>query len=184
MTARQDMRIVHLVDVPEASPTLVQWFVEEWAPWYGPDGQGDAEADFAACRSRDALPICLVALDGEGGVLGTASLKAESVGAELAPGPWLAAMLVGKAHQGRGIGTALAGAIEEEARRLGFAAIYTSTDAAEGIMERRGWQWIGTTVSLRGDIAVFRRQSSNLCSGQQEKSRQGHSRAAKRVTSS
>ena len=105
MTARQDMRIVHLVDVPEASPTLVQWFVEEWAPWYGPDGQGDAEADFAACR--DALPICLVALDGEGGVLGTASLKAESVGAEPAPGPWLAAMLVGKAHQGRGIGTAL-----------------------------------------------------------------------------
>ena len=126
----------------------------------------------------------MMPLDGEGGALGTASLKAESVGAELAPGPWLAAMLVGKAHQGRGIGTALAGAIEEEARRLGFAAIYTSTDAAEGIMERRGWQWIGTTVCLRGDIAVFRRQSSNLCSGQQEKSLQGHSRAAKRVTSS
>ena len=152
------MRIVHLVDAPEALPALVQWFIEEWAPWYGPGGDGDAEADLAACDSRDALPICLVALDGEGGVLGTASLRAESVGAELAPGPWLAAILVGKAHQGRAIGTALAAAIEDEARRLGFAAIYTSTDAAEGIMQRRGWQRIGTTMSLRGDVAVFRRR--------------------------
>lgn len=158
MTARGDMRVVNLLDAPETTPVLVQWFIAEWAPWYGPGGDGDAAADLAACNGRDVLPICLVALDADGGVLGTASLKAESVGSEVGAGPWLAAMIVGKAHQGQGIGTALAGAIEDEARRLGFAAVYTSTDAAEGIMKRRGWQRIGSTESLRGDIAVFRRQ--------------------------
>lgn len=147
------------MDAPEAAPTLARWFVEEWTPWYGPDGPGDAEADLAACRGRDALPICLVALDGNGGgVLGTAALKTESVGSEIGAGPWLAALLVGRDHRLQGVATALVEAIENEARRLDFQSIYTSTDAAEGIMERRGWQAHGTTQSLRGPIIIYRRQ--------------------------
>ena len=42
ITARQRLRIIHLLEVPEAAPTLARWFVEEWTPWYGPDGPGDA----------------------------------------------------------------------------------------------------------------------------------------------
>jgi GNAT superfamily N-acetyltransferase len=152
-----DLRIVHLVDAPEAAPVLARWFVDEWTPWYGPGGAGDADADLAACRSREALPICLVALDGEGAVLGTAALKDESVGSELGVGPWLAAILVGPEHRGRGVATALVAAIEAEARRLGLAAIYTSTDSAGNIMERRGWQAIGATDTLRGSATVYRR---------------------------
>lgn len=151
-------RIVHLIDAPGAAPVLTMWFVEEWTPWYGPGGGGDAEADLAACRDRGALPLCLVALNEAGGVLGTAALKSESVGSELAAGPWLAALLVGADYRGNGIATALVEAIEAEARRLGIEAIYTSTDAAAGIMARRGWLAIGDTNSLRGSIAVFRRQ--------------------------
>ena len=45
-----------------------------------PNGPGDAKSDLAACRSRDELPICLVALSMDGEVLGTAALKSESVG--------------------------------------------------------------------------------------------------------
>lgn len=151
------MDILHLIDRPEALPELARLFVAEWEPWYGPNGKGDAEADLRACDNRDALPLCLVALDDDGHVLGTASLKAESVGGELAPGPWLAAMLVVAEHRGKGIGTELAEAIEVEARRLGFKAVYTSTDAAALIMARRGWRPMGETDSLRGIIRVFRR---------------------------
>lgn len=151
-------RIVHLIDAPDAAPILARWFVHEWTPWYGPGGNGDAEADLAACRDPDALPVCLVALNADGEPLGTAALKPESVGSELAAGPWLAALLVGPNHRGNGIGTALVAAIEAEAHRLGFEAVYTSTDAAEGIMARRGWRAIGKTASLRGSIAVFRQQ--------------------------
>lgn len=156
MTPRQDIRILHLVEVPELTPTLVQWFIKEWTPWYGPDGPGNAESDLAACSSRDALPICLVALNGDGDPLGTAALKSESVGSELGVGPWLAAVLVAEAHQGQGVGTTLVQAIEVEAARLGFEAIYTSTDTAMGILERRGWQEFGTTKSLRGPLKIYR----------------------------
>jgi len=157
-TTTCDLHIVHLVDAPEAAPVLVRWFVEEWRPYYGPGGPGDAEADIAACRSRNALPICLVALDDDGALLGTVALRTDSVGSELGVGPWLAALLVARELRGQGIGTALVAALEDEARRLGYAAIYTSTDAAERLMRQRGWQAMGTTLSLRGPITVFRRQ--------------------------
>ena len=84
----RDLRIVHLTDVPDAASTLVDWFVAEWEPWYGPAGAGDAAADLAACRGRDDLPVCLVAVDGQGDVLGTAALKDESVGSERAEMGW------------------------------------------------------------------------------------------------
>jgi len=164
--ANRDIRFRHLCEVPEAASTLEQWFIAEWKPWYGPDGAGDAASDLTACRSRDDLPICLVALDAEDEVAGTASLKSESVGSEHGVGPWLAAVLVGKAHEGQGIGTALVGAIEAEAARLGFATIYTSTESAKGIMQRRGWQPFATTETLRGTATVFRKRvASTLDTG-------------------
>lgn len=161
MNSYQNIRIVHLLEAPHMASTLELWFVEEWMPWYGPKGPGDAGSDLAECRSRDQLPICLVALSADDNVLGTASLKAESVGSELGVGPWLAAMLVGKAHRRNGVGTALVKAIEEEAARLGFGSIYTSTDTAEPILERRGWQPINTTQTLRGLVTVYRWQNTD-----------------------
>ncbi len=158
MTSYQNIHMVHLLEAPEVAPTLQRWFIEEWTPWYGPDGPGDAEGDLAACRSRDKLPLCLVALNLDNEMLGTAALKSESVGSELGVGPWLAAVLVGKDHQGKGIGTALVKAIEEEAVRLGFDSLYTSTDSAESILKRRGWQAFGTTESLRGPVTIYRWQ--------------------------
>ena len=100
MTFEQNFRFVHLMEAPEVMPTLERWFTEEWTPWYGPDGPGDAKSDLAACCSRDELPICLVGLNMDGELLGTAALKSESVGSELGVGPWLAAVLVGKDQAG------------------------------------------------------------------------------------
>lgn len=157
MTAPPELRIVHLLDVPDAAPVLTRWFVAEWGPWYGPGGAGDAGADLAACRSRDELPLCLVALNPDDTVLGTAALKAVSAGAELGVGPWLAAFLVGPDFRGCGVGTALVAGIEDEARRLGLDAIYVSAGAAESILVRRGWQEFGSTETLRGPVTVYRR---------------------------
>lgn len=135
----------------------MQWFTEEWAPWYGPAGPGDAEADLLACRNHDRLPIAVVALGNKDQVFGTAALKHESLGSEFGCGPWLAAFLVGKLYRGKGVGTLLIGAIEAEARRLGFDAIYTSTDSAVSLVSQRGWQATGDQVqSLRGPVPIFR----------------------------
>jgi len=133
-----------------------RWYVAAWAPWYGPGGQGDAAADLAACGADDALPLCLVALDADGTVLGTAALRADSVGREHGPGPWLAALLVDEARRGQGIGTALVAATEDAARRLGFTALYVSTDTTHGLFRRRGWQAVGDSASLRGAVTVYR----------------------------
>ncbi len=158
MIPDRNIRIIHLSEMPEIAATLERWFIDEWTPWYGPEGPGDAESDLAACRSRDGFPICLVALSMDDEVLGTAALKSESVGSELGVGPWLAALLVGKGHERKGVGTTLVKTNEEEAARLGFEAIYTSTESAKSIMERRGWQTFGTTDPLRGTVTIYRKQ--------------------------
>ncbi len=155
--AAPNLRIVHLVEAPETVPTLAQWFVEEWAPYYGPDGPGVAEDDLLACCNRDEIPIALVALDDECNVVGTAALKPESVGSDPDQGPWLAAFLVSTDHRAEGVGTVLVEAIEKEALRLGFQTIYTSADAAEDIYRRRGWKALKEVSSLRGPITVYRR---------------------------
>lgn len=150
-------QIRKLADVPSAIPTLVDWFVAEWGPWYGPSGPGDARADLEACCNRDRLPLAVVALGRENLLLGTAAVKHDSLGSELGVGPWLAAMLVEPSHRRRGVGSGLVAAVEQEAARLGYPALFTATDTAIGLLTRRGWQSTGSELpSLRGPVSVLR----------------------------
>ena len=148
--------IRYLADVPEAVPRLVEIFIDEWEPYYGAEGPGVAEQDICACCRRDAIPIAIVAVDDEGEVIGTGALKAESLGSEPGQEPWIAGLVVEKNNRGKGVGTALIAALEDEARRLGFSSVYTSTDAAENILEKRGWQSTKEVESLRGPVTVYR----------------------------
>jgi len=150
------VRIVALADRPDLVPGLARHFVAEWTPHYGPNGSGDAMADLTACRNRDTLPLALVAIGADGEALGTAALKQDSVGSRPGQGPWLAALLVIPQQRGRGVGTRLIAAIEDEARRLGFDALYTSTDAARDLLRRRGWMALHDVPSLRGPMTVCR----------------------------
>ena len=148
---QNDLKMVALAECPEHIPLLAGWFVAEWQPYYG----HDAIEDLNACCNVDTLPLALVALDGANHPVGTAALRSDSVGSELAPGPWLTGFLVHPDHRNRGIGARLIAVIEDRAARLGLAAIYVTTDAAEGIIERRGWQRIGAAQSLRGEVSVY-----------------------------
>ena len=150
------MRILPLADLPDAAAVLETWFLAEWEPYYGAHGPGDAAADIAECARHEGLPLALVAVGDDGRPIGTAALKADSAGSESGHGPWLAAMVVAPEHRGRGVGTALVAAIEDEARRQGHAALYTSTDTLVGLLQRRGWRAIGSTETLRGRVAVYR----------------------------
>ena len=104
----EPVHIALLANYREAIPVIAVWFADEWAPFYGPGGPGDAAADLGASCNRDSLPLALVALDSKVRAVGTASLKAQSpLGTERYPGPWLAAMIVEPSRRGAGIGAAL-----------------------------------------------------------------------------
>lgn len=149
-------RIAPLADVPEAIPLLTQWFTEEWEPYYGPGGPGDARRDLVECCNRDRLPLALVALDAGGGVIGTAALKPRSLDSHPHLGPWLAALLVPRGRRRERIGSALVAAVENEALRLGFGSLYTGTSRLSGTLRRRGWQARESAPSLRGPVTIFR----------------------------
>ena len=146
----------HLVDAPETQPVLERWFVEEWEPYYGTSGPGDAKADLRAANDKNSLPICLVAVDPGGEAIGTIGLKAESVASHRHLTPWVAAFLVAQDYRGGGVGTALLAAAEKEARRLGFERLYIATDVAVGLLERRDWYPLRERApTLRGSVEVY-----------------------------
>ena len=67
------MIIEHLSDHPDTISELAGWYVSEWRPYYGDTGPGDARVDLEARLSREALPVGIVAMEGDR-VLATAAL--------------------------------------------------------------------------------------------------------------
>lgn len=154
------LKIELLADHPEALPTLQALFEAEWAPYYGAEGPGDAEADLKASANRSDLPIALVAiLSGE--ICGTAALKMESVSTYPEYSPWLAALLVAPAHQGHGIGTRLIAAIEELALQHGFSKIYVGAGEKSGLSEaaltKRNWEFINQSDYFVASVKIYRK---------------------------
>lgn len=154
------LRIELLADHREALPRLHEWFATEWAPWYGPDGPGDAAADLADCCRRDGMPLAVVALRADE-VLGTAALRAESVTTHPHLTPWLAALLVGPPHRRRGVAESLIAAIEDRARAQGFDRIHVGTGAGSGTPEsalrRRGWAFVERAPYYVSTVSIFRK---------------------------
>lgn len=151
------IKICYLAEVPEAVPKLVKLFLEEWEEYYGPEGPGIAEADIWESCQLNSIPLALIAIDDNGEVVGTGTLKAESV-VSTAPdqGPWITALVVEKSRRGKGIGTALISALEMEARRFRCSFVYTSTHKAGGILLSRGWQPMNKMTSCQGVITIYR----------------------------
>lgn len=163
-----DIERVYLADRPDVIPTLCGWFADVWAPYYGPDGPGNAAADLRAGCQLNALPVCLLAVDRAGEPMGTASLKTVSVANLPDHAPWLAALVVRPDLAGRGVANFLVQAIEEEAARRGETALYCDANTDETrknpagweeadarLLVSRGWTAVGTGDSLRGATAIF-----------------------------
>ena len=135
------MLIGKLSDHREVIPTLVEWFLSEWEPYYGADGPGDARADLESRCNRDAIPVGLVAIESDE-VLGTVALDLD-VSTNLTPS--VVGLVVGQPFRRRGVATALLRAVEDLARRLGYRRIYVSTGALGALLTRLGWE-------VRGDV--------------------------------
>jgi predicted N-acetyltransferase YhbS len=148
-------QIAYLADHPEVIPTLAEWFQSEWSEYYAQRTLADIAQDFQADLNRNELPIRLVAfLDGE--LVGTIVLR-ESI-SETHPEyrPGLGGLYVAKAQRGSGIGTELVRAGMSLAQRMGYQAIYATTNAARGIVEHLQWEQIGSELHNGEQIALYR----------------------------
>jgi len=161
--------IVFLAKRPDLILTLAGWFSQSWEPYYGQEGPGDAVSDLEASCNKDQLPLCLVTLDADGKACGTASLKVRDVSDQFNFGPWLAAVVAPAKSAGRDVIDGLIAAISEEAKRLGYKAIYCDANIEETmaspdcweevnatLLVNRGWVKIGKSESLRGATAIYK----------------------------
>jgi len=151
----QEFKIIYLADARELVVPLAPLFIEEWEPYYGRQGPGDAESDLNDCCNRDQIPLALVAIDKDGEIMGTASLKARSIETHRHLSPWLAAMFVVERHRGHGVNAALVAAIEKNAVRLGYDRIYVGARGITSAMLKTGWTLLDEPEDQRGPIAIY-----------------------------
>ena len=143
--------IEHVCDAPESIAALARLFKAEWEPWYGAEGPGDAEADLLEAVDRVQLPLRLVALGSDGAVLGSIALRKEG----LTEPAELGGLVVAPEHRRQGIGEALVMRMLEVARKLGIGRIPTSTEVEWSLIERMGWEPIGSMETLRGTVPTL-----------------------------
>lgn len=150
--------VVPLREHPEHCAFLAAGFEAEWPSWYGPGGQGDAQADLLAFANRaGALPVGVVALGRGDQPLGVAALKATSIPSHSHLSPWAAAGYVVPAWRRQGIGALLLEALLSEAARLGYRAVYCATSTSESLLVRQGWSLMESVLHEGHPVQVFRR---------------------------
>ena len=133
-----------LANRADAIPLLARWYQAEWAPYYGPDGPGDALADLHSRSNLKKLPIGLVAIQNNE-VLGTVALDLDPA-TNLKPS--VVGLLVAPEWRGKGVATALLAAAEHLAKQLGCDKLYISTDILSDMLVRKGWRQIGEVEFL------------------------------------
>ncbi len=132
-------QVTDLASRADCLPALARLLESAWPDWYGPGGQGRAEADLAARCRRAGLPFGVVALARDGAI-GTGALDAASYGAsDPTETPWIVGLVVAPQWRGQGIATAIVAALEDAARAKGWSRLHCATVAGEGLLSRRGW---------------------------------------------
>src|SRR5688572_2594307 len=119
------MHIRLLADLPEAIPTLAEWFHAEWHAFDG-RSRSEIEAQLRDNLNRDSLPITFVAVDTTE-VIGTVSLELSDLPPYDHLSPWLASLYVEPPRRRAGVGQALVSHAAEFARQRGLSTLYLWT---------------------------------------------------------
>jgi GNAT superfamily N-acetyltransferase len=140
---------------PWAIPVLREWFEAEWPSYYGAGGPGSALLDLQAFAHQGRLPMGVVAMHNGDTLCGVAALKSTSIASHAHLTPWAAAGLVHPSMRGQGIGRLLLGALEQEARKLGFNRIFCGTSTAETLLQRCGWRLLESTIHEGVRLGIY-----------------------------
>ena len=130
---------------------LAQWYEREWAPYYGPQGPGDARADLQSRCNRRRLPIGFVAL-AYARPVGAAALDCDANTGQV---PSIVGLLVAPDHRYSGVAGALLDFAEALARDLGHDKLFMSTTILGEHLKRRGWK-------EQGDVEFFNNERGKM----------------------
>lgn len=98
------------------------------------------------------VPVVFVALDAAGRPAGTAQLMLDDIEGD-PRNPWLASVYVPPEARGRGVAKLLVRAVEDAARRLGYARLHLFTASVPALYASLGWQ-ARETRDYRGERIV------------------------------
>lgn len=129
-----------------------RWFEAQWPSYYGP--LANAGADVLAYATAQGVPRGFVAFV-HGEPCGFAALKSEAFPTHPHLGPWAGAAYVRPELRRRGIGQALLGAVEAEARRLGFPRLYCASATSASLLQRRAWHLLEKVVHGSENVGVY-----------------------------
>ncbi|WP_240613950.1 GNAT family N-acetyltransferase [Salinicola acroporae] len=118
--------------------TVSRWTFDAWGGLHPhttfDEWRDDTRED---CGARGVPSVFVAMNDGE--PIATASLTLSDMSTRAAMGPWLASVFVLPAWRGRGIASALAAAVETEAREAGCRRLYLYTPDQVALYARLGW---------------------------------------------
>jgi RimJ/RimL family protein N-acetyltransferase len=143
-----------LADDLDTIPTLVKWFRAQWPDYHAAMSDEEMEQDFLEDASRDCLPIRLIAFEANE-LVGTIILRDN--GSAMLPEfqPELGGLYVVESHRRHGIATELVRSGMQIARKQGYGAVFATTVAAAGILERLGWQFLQTLAHEDGQTSLY-----------------------------
>jgi GNAT superfamily N-acetyltransferase len=133
------MRIVPLVERPELAEQVTVWGFDEWGHLNPGQTLDLRRAEIRGSMNVDRVPVVFVALDDDGSIVGTASLIFDDLEGD-PRNPWLASVFVPAEHRKKGIASALVGAVEDAARRIGYDRLYLFTSTAPSLYAGLGWR--------------------------------------------
>lgn len=152
------VHFVPLAEVPEAIPVLARWYFDQWGHERPGATLAAVETKVRVSAQTSAIPMSLLALTGNGQIIGAAQLKIREM--EIFPEKehWLGGVYVSASHRGAGIATKLVEQMMAVSRRVGVTTLYLQTeDLSGGLYARLGWRPEQTVRSLGKIVLVMRR---------------------------
>jgi GNAT superfamily N-acetyltransferase len=153
------LSICLLADKVDYIPHVAQLRWREWGHAPAPEDPEFWLETTTHEAGRDDLPVTLVAIADDGGLLGAVGLT-ERENVEPRPGesPWVAGMIVAPEGRGRGVGRALLRQLEQWAVAHGFVEAWVATESAGAFYERCGWTVVRADTNTDGEQAMVLHQ--------------------------
>lgn len=148
------IRILPLADRPDLTDQVAAWCFAEWGPLNEGETLASRTARIQAGLHHDAVPMVFVAVDASGACCGTASLTNDDLPGD-GRNPWLASVYVPPAARRRGIASQLVLAVEAEAARQGFAALFLYTATVPALYAGLGWHAIDRCTYRGEDLTIM-----------------------------